>query len=187
LQRQILKRSKEKWIKNITNYNRIYSKIRSEEAARIREQFMEKASKEIKSLSKNDLKLVGAALYWAEGNTKNKNRIQFVNSNPLMIRVIMRFFQQTCNIPKDKIKARIHIHSGTNYRKTFNFWSRITKLPKRNFYLPQTQISSASKFKRLKNTLPYGTINLTISNTELTSRVKGWIQGISEKLNAGVV
>jgi len=72
LQRQILKRSKEKWIKNITNYNRIYSKIRSEEAARIREQFMEKASKEIKSLSKNDLKLVGAALYWAEGNTKNK-------------------------------------------------------------------------------------------------------------------
>lgn len=181
LKKQILERSKEKWRKNIITYNKVYAKIRSREAAEIRKRFQEKASKEIKELSKRDLKLIGAALYWAEGNIKNRNRLQFGNSNPLMIGIAMRFFREICNIPKDRIKARIHIYPGINYRKALNFWSRITRLPKSNFYPPQTQVSRASKGKRPRNTLLYGTLHLTVSNTQLACRVKGWIQGIAEK------
>ncbi|PIR06695.1 hypothetical protein COV54_02290 [Candidatus Jorgensenbacteria bacterium CG11_big_fil_rev_8_21_14_0_20_38_23] len=186
IRKKILEKSREKWRKNIQSYNKYYGKIRSQEAAKIREGYKEQGfqeiSKEIKKLSKRNLKLIGTALYWAEGNTKNRNRLQFGNSNSLMIGVVMRFFREICNIAEDKIKARVHIYPGINYRKALSFWSQITKLPKSNFYPPQIQVSRASKGKRLRNTLPYGTLHLTVNNTELACRVKGWIQGISEKI-----
>jgi len=168
--------------KALVAYGRIYGRIRSQKAARIREEYKEKASKEIKKISKKDLQLIGSALYWAEGNTKNRNRLQFSNSNPLMIKVAMRFFREICNIPNDKIGARIHIYPSVTYRKALSFWSQITKLPKSNFYPPQIQISRASKGKRPRNTLPCGTLHLTVSNTKLVCRVKGWIRGISERI-----
>ena len=182
LQKQILERSREKWRKNITAYNRIYSKVRSAEAARVRKRFQEKASREIKRVSKKDLKFIGTALYWTEGNLKNRNRLHFSNSNPLIIKTIMKFFREICNIPEEKIRARIHLYPGINERKATNYWVKITNLPRQNFHPPQIQVSRASKGKRPRNTLPYGTLHLTINNTKLTCRVKGWIQGITEKI-----
>jgi len=182
LQKQILERSREKWRKNIQTYNQFYSKIRSQKATKIRDEYKKRAAKEIKKLSRKDLKLIGAALYWAEGNIKNKNRLQFGNSNPLMIKTVMRFFRDICNIPDERITARVHIYPGIDYQKVLNFWSKLTKLSKKNFKGPQIQVSRASRSKRPRNTLPYGTLHLTVNNTELACKVKGWIEGISEKI-----
>lgn len=168
--------------KGLLACNRVYSKIRSQEAARIKNKWSGEATNEIKKISKNELKFIGAALYWAEGNTKNRNRLQFSNSNPLMIKTIMKFFREICNISNEKIKARVHLYPSINQKKATSYWVKITGLPKVNFQKPQTQISRASKGKRPRNTLPYGTLHLVISNTELTCRVKGWIQGISERI-----
>jgi len=60
LKREILERSREKWRKSIIDYN---TKVRPQKAAEIRESIKKKASKEIKSLSSKDLKLIGCALY----------------------------------------------------------------------------------------------------------------------------
>lgn len=178
LQKQILKRSREKWRKNITEFNRRNANIRSEKATRIREEYKEKAAKEIKKVTKKDLKFIGTALYWAEGNNKNRNRLQFSNADPLMIEIEMRFFREICEIPNNKITARIHLYPHTNQKNALNYWSKITKLPKTQFKTPQTQISKASKGKRPKNTLPHGTLHVTVCSTELACRIQGWIQGI---------
>lgn len=182
LQKKILERSRKKWRRNIATYNKFYGKVRSREAARIRDRHKEKAAKDIKSLSRKDIKLIGAALYWAEGGTKNRNSLHFGNSNPLIIKTIMRFFREVCNISNGKIKARIHLYPGINQRRATNYWKKVIRLPQKNFHKPQVQISRASKKKRPRNTLPYGTLHLTVNNTELTCKVKGWIQGISEKI-----
>ena len=182
LEKQILERSRKKWKRNITAYNRVYAKIRSQEAARVREEIKSRASKEIKSLSKRNLQLIGCALFWAEGTKKHRWHLCFSNSNPEIIKTMMRFFREICSIPDKKIIARIHLYPGMNHRKTTNYWKRITKLPKKNFRKPQIQVSRASKGKRAHNTLPYGTLHLTAGNTKITCRVKGWIQGISEKI-----
>jgi len=181
LEKIILERSRKKWRKNIITYNKINSQVRAEKARLQREKTEEKASREISTLSNKDLKLIGSALYWAEGNIRNRYRLQFANSNPLIIKLIMRFFHEICNIPIFKIKARIHIYPGLKYKKALNFWSKITKLSQNNFYSPQIQISKASKRLGPRNTLPYGTMHLTIMGTEIASRVKGWIKGISER------
>ncbi len=182
IERQTLERCREKWRRNISDYNKIYAQIRSQKAARIREKYKEKGFREIKKLTKKDLKIIGGALYWAEGNTKNRHILRFANSNPEIIRIMMKFFRKPCNIAEEKIKARIHLYPTINQRKATNYWKKITGLPKKNFHPPQMQISRASKGKRSRNTLPYGTLHLTAGNTEITCKVKGWIRAISEKI-----
>lgn len=179
IKREISEKGKEKSRKNIIDYN---TRVRPVEAAKIRDAWTEKARKEITDISNKNLKLIGAAIYWAEGNTKNRNRIQFSNSDPLLIKVAIKFFREICQVADNKICARVHIYPGMNYKRVMNFWSKTTNFPKNNFYPPQVQISKASKGKMPRNTLPYGTLHLTISSTELASRVKGWIRGISEKI-----
>lgn len=183
VEKETLERCKKKWRKNILDYNNIHAKIRSEEAAKIREKATEKSSKEIKKITEDDLKLLGSVLYWAEGNTKSRHALRFANSNPNIIKVIMKFFQRICKIPNEKIKARVHLHPNISQQESEKYWSEITGLPKDNFQKPQVQISKASKSKRKINTLPYGTLHLTICNTAKVCEVKGWIRGISEKIS----
>jgi len=162
-----------------------YSRIHAQEAAKKREEYKEKAfkefSKEIKRLSQRDLKLIGLALYWAEGANKNRNSLRFCNSDPLMIKIMMKFFREICNVPNEKIKARIHLYPKMSQKGATSYWRKITALPMKNFLKIQTQVSRASKGKRRKNTLPYGTLHLSVNSTELTSNVKGWIQGITNQ------
>ena len=181
IEKQILRKSKEKWRNNINEFNKIHSKIRSQEAAKIREDIKKKASKEIRSLSKKDLRLVGSALYWAEGSN-HRNSLRFANSDPMMIKIIMKFFREICNISDEKIKARIHLYPQTNQLKATSYWKNVTDLSRNNFQTPQIQISRASKRKRPINTLPYGTLHLTICSTEKACIAKGWVRGIYEKI-----
>jgi len=179
VKRKIIEKGKEKSRKNIIDYN---TKIRPVEAAKIRDTWMNEAKKEIKNISQSELKLIGSALYWAEGNTSNRNRLQISNCNPSLIKVSLKFFREICDVKDEKICARVHIYPGLDYKKALKFWSEVTNLPKKNFYTPQIQVSRASKGIMPRNTLPYGTLHLTILSTELASKVKGWIQGISEKI-----
>jgi len=178
IKKEIQKRGFQRW----KNKMETLTKRKREEALKSKQIIVSRAKKEIGKIGKKELRLIGAALYWAEGNMKNKNRLQFGNSDPLMIKVMMKFFREICNLPDNRIGARIHIYPGINYQKALDFWSRVTKLPKGNFYPPQTQISRASKSKRRTNILPYGTLHLTVNSTQLANKVKGWIQGISEKI-----
>lgn len=181
-QARIEEKIKEALRKGLIAYNEIYGKIRSQEAAKIREGYKKQAfqeiSKEIRKLSFRNLKLIGLALYWAEGSKKSRNNIDFSNSDPFIIRIIMRFFREICGVPDERIKATIHLYPQINPKKATLFWSKIAGLSPVQFTKPQVQISKASKRKRNPNTLPYGTLHLRVFDTELTWKIKGWIEGI---------
>lgn len=167
--------------------NRIFIQQVIDKARAKRDATKTKAKNQIKKISKKDLLIIGSMLYWAEGGKTKRGFLVFVNSDSKMVQVMMRFFREICLIPNKSIKARVQIYPGMNYNKILNFWTRLLKLPKQNFYPPQTQISRASS-KRKVNILPYGTIRLAVYNTNNVSKVMGWIEGISEQINnAGVV
>jgi len=180
--KRVEKKRKDALRRGLVAYNNTHSELRSQEAAAIREKHKEKAANEIKSISRQNLKLIGAALYWAEGNTKNRHCFRFANSDPDMIKVTVKFLHEICNVPNGRIKARIHLYPRTNRSKAISYWSRVAGLPKKNFYKSQVQISRASKSRRAKNTLPHGTLHLTVCDTELACRVKGWIRGLLQHM-----
>lgn len=176
--RRMERRSYRKW----KMANETFIKERIEKASKIRQGFEDKAKSEIKHLTPYSLKLIGVALYWAEGGKTKRGFLRFVNPDPMIIKLMMRFFREICGMPNEKIKGRIHIYPQMNYEQILTFWSELTQLPAKNFYRPQTQTSKSSKGRRSKKNLPYGTLHLSVFNTPTVSKVMGWIKGISEQM-----
>jgi len=179
IEKKFWSKTREKWARNIIEFNKKRAEIAKQKAKKLQKS----AAKNIGALSKRELFLIGTALYWAEGYKKNLRwTLQFCNSDPLMIKFIMRFFREICNVPKEKIKASAQIHPNVTSKKAINYWSKIAGIPKKQFTKTYSRISSSSKRKRPKNTLPYGTLRIAIYDAQITNKVKGWIQGISEKI-----
>ncbi|MCK4520842.1 hypothetical protein KAT95_03205 [Candidatus Parcubacteria bacterium] len=170
-------RTRKKRAKSITEFN----KKRAEAAREKSEKFQKIASKNINQFNKRELLLVGTALYWAEGCKKTRWALQFSNSDPVMIKLMIKFFKKICGIPKEKIRATIQIHSNVTSEKAINYWSRISGVSKTQFTKCYSRLTPSSKQKRPFNTLPYGTLRIAIYDIQVTNKVKGWIQGISKK------
>ncbi len=145
--------------------------------ARIRQQAIDLAKKDIPpGCSLNNLKLIGAALYWAEGYTASRNLFVFANTDPCMIKLMMQFLRKVCNVPFNKLRGRVNIHPTLDIESAQRYWSKISGIPLRQFHKPLLAVSIASKQKR--KTLPYGTYRIVISDVMLCSRIKGWIEGL---------
>lgn len=146
---------------------------------KIREKIIQAAIKEIPSdYSLNTLKIVGIALYWAEGTKARRNIVHFSNSDPHMISLMMRFFRKICKVPEFKFRGVIHIHPHLNRQKALKHWSKISGIPVKQFHKTQTGISKVSKNKR--DTLPLGTFGIVVSDTRMQSKIKGWIEGVEK-------
>ncbi|MBI5144622.1 MAG: helix-turn-helix domain-containing protein [Candidatus Omnitrophica bacterium] len=131
------------------------------------------------------LKILGSALYWAEGYKQSINMVNFSNSDPAMILLMMRFFRNACKVPEDKFRALVHIHPHLNSRKAEMFWSDISGIPLKQFHKTQFGISKASKNKR--DTLPLGTFRIVICDTRLKAKIDGWIKGMQKWDSIGAV
>lgn len=145
----------------------------------------EEARKTIGTLSKRELLLVGAALYWGEGTKIGKNyssnAIALSNSSPNLIAVFMRFIREILEIPEEKIRGGIQIHPNINSEEAKKFWSKITNLPKERFYTFQ-QVNRASRQKRSASQLPYGTISVRVNKRTMLHKILGYITGIYDNI-----
>jgi len=169
---------KERQSKSITEFNKKQGEYARKKAQKIQQD----AAEMVNALSKKDLLLVGSALYWAEGFKKTRWILAFTNSDPLMIKLIMKFFREVCEVTEEKIRGNVQIHPNVTPKQAISYWSKITKIPQCQFLKCYTRLSPSSKQKRPYNTLPYGTLRISIYDSKITNTVKGWIQGISEKI-----
>lgn len=152
----------------------------------IRDSIAEAAKKEIPcECSQDMLKIIGSALYWAEGYKASKNMINFSNSDPAMVALMMRFFREVCRVPEKKFRGLVHIHPHLDVQRAEKFWSDISGIPVRQFHKTQFGVSRASKHKR--DTLPLGTFRIVVCDTRLKAKIKGWIEGIEKWDKIGAV
>lgn len=176
IKRKNISAAKRKWSKSITDYNKKRSKI----ARRRWAQEQTEAAVDIKPFSLNDLKLVGAALYWAEGYKRGNWNVIFSNADPRMHKLMMKFFIKICGVPIDKIKAQVQTHHNVSVPVALKYWSGVIGLPMRQFLKTNISISKSSKFKR-GNRLPFGTLRIKIDDVRLVNRIKGWIIGLIKR------
>jgi hypothetical protein len=69
--------------------------------------------------------LVGAALYWGEGGKTKTGMARIANSDPSIIRFMMKFFREVFNVPEKKFRGHIHTFSHLNAGKAEHYWSQI--------------------------------------------------------------
>ena len=163
----------------LMRFNRRRTKRIQAENERVRQ----KAFDEINSLTKRELLLIGAALYWGEGyksERSNKGSVEISNANPEFIALSLRFFREILNVSEKKIKVSLLLHPNIDKQSAVHFWSHITGIPKKCFGATN-QVSRASKGRRPRNTLPYGTLRLCIYKRQKFFQIKGWIDGLNSQ------
>ena len=181
---RIQKRVYEKSIAGLIKRNRNQTHIAQQRARQTREV----ARKEVATLSKNDIFLLGVALYWAEGykrpivkdgKVKTNHPVSMTNSDPLLIKLFLRFLRETCRVPEEKISANVRIYEHQNEVYLLEFWSKTTGIPYNRFQKFYYGVSKSSLGKRPFNILPYGTIQVRVNNTVLYHQIMGWIDGLA--------
>lgn len=123
-----------------------------------------------------DLFLAGCMLFWAEGS-KNKNIIEFVNSDPIMINIFMKFLRVCLSIKDEDIKISINCYVNNNlmYDEIEKFWLKETNLSKDNFNKATINNTPKSSSGNKKNKLIYGVCKIRVSNTEKVQNIFGAI------------
>lgn len=133
----------------------------------------EEAGKEFLLLVKQSEFISGLMLYWAEGS-KRSGDVQFSNSDSQMIYFMMNWFRKFCEVPEDKFRIGLFVHTLHLRENYLEFWSKVTSLPLRQFNKPYVK---PTIFSSKKNKLYYGTCVIKIHNKELYSKIIGWIDG----------
>lgn len=155
-----------------------YNIIRSKKAEGEKQSLYNKSKNEITNITKEELKLTGIGLYWAEGYKANLwKTVSFSNSDPKMIVLMMRWFREICDVKEEKFRVKLQIHDKAVVENAEKFWAEITRIPLTQFTKSTIKISKSSGLKR-GNILPYGTVQIRVSDTKLLVKIKGWIDGL---------
>lgn len=161
---------KEKFIK--------FNELRKKQSEENKKTIINKALEEMDMISERELKLIGIALYWAEGYKSSIwKTVNFTNSDPEMITLMMKWFRVICRVSDNKFRIRIQCHGKGRIKTSKKYWSRITGIPETQFTKPYIRISPTSK-KKMGNLSPYGVCSIRISDIALLSKIKGWIKGL---------
>jgi hypothetical protein len=72
-------------------------------------------------------------LYWAEGGKFTDNRLEFTNSDPVMIKFYLKSLRKGFRIDETKLRANIHLHEYHNEEIQKKFWSEVTNIPLSQF------------------------------------------------------
>lgn len=145
------------------------------------------AAQQISKLSLDDLKFVGIALYWGEGYKRGAygsrwRCVNFTNSDPEMVAVMMKFFLRCCKVPNEKIRIHLMLHNRAAEKKVKDFWSILTGIPLTQFVKTSFALTKASKRKRPPDRLPHGTVHIRIHDIQLFFQIIGWIEGLQKQL-----
>ena len=136
------------------------------------------AKEKIPTLSEHELLLVGAALYWGEGGKTKTGMARLSTSAPEVIKIMMRFFSETCKVPSEKFRGHVHTYSHLNIKQAEKYWSNVSGIPLKQFYKTYSKPSVASKGK--KDSTPYGTFAICACDTKVFLVIKGWIERLAE-------
>lgn len=147
-----------------------------------RNAIMNLAQKDIRSISQRDLRLIGLCLYWGAGGKTNQGSARISNSDPAVIKVMMRFFREISMVKEEKFRGHIHIHSHLESERAERYWSGISGIPRAQFFKTYSKPSIASLNK--KDSLPYGTFDIYVCNTKLFLQIIAQIEKI-KKLTVG--
>jgi hypothetical protein len=138
---------------------------------------------EIGILTKRDLHMLGLGLYIGEG-AKAYEHIQVANSNPEVIKTMIRWFKESLGMEIENIVISIHIYPDNNEKEVIEFWRSTTGLPLKNFRKTYIDIrKNKSKFRNHK--LPYGTAYIKVNSNgdpekgvRLHRKLQGWMEAV---------
>jgi len=69
---------------------------------------------------KQKLQIAGIMLYWAEGTFRG-NTVDFVNSNPTMVKIFLKFLRKICGVDKKRLRLYLYTYSYLDLKETVEY------------------------------------------------------------------
>lgn len=167
------------------------NKMQTHAARQRAKELLSSASSSVRTLNKDDLRIIGAVLYWAEGYKRplikegreiTAHSISFVNSDPDMIRVFIRFLTECLDVDPQSICLTMRLYPHINEEFARLYWKKVTRLSYENFRKSTLLITGASKGTRPFNRLPYGTLQISVYQTSRFYSLMGLLAGIKRQM-----
>ena len=130
-------------------------------------------------ISQRELFLIGAALYWAEGG-KTQRVTTFINSDPKMVLILVKWLKYCLNISTDRLTCRIEINEINKDRLTNiqKYWSILTNIPTEQFTKPSLKHAKLSKIYENSDNY-FGSLQIKVrKGTNLNYEILGYIDGL---------
>lgn len=117
----------------------------------LRNNLNQKIKKVVSGISTSDKdfqKAILISLYSAEGS-KGDGALVFANTDPKIISVYLKTLRNNFKLDEKKFRVRVHIHHYHKKEDVFMFWSKLTKIPIKQFNKVVIKERSATKkFRR---------------------------------------
>jgi transposase-like protein len=123
--------------------------------------------------------MAGCMLYWAEGS-KDRNHVEFTNSDPEMVRFFVRFLKTYWNLRHEDIRIACNLFADhvDQQRDIEQYWLDVAALPSESLRTSTVNVYSKYSKKKRQNRLPYGTCRVTVARTRVVQAIFGAIQEI---------
>jgi hypothetical protein len=161
------------------------AKAHRDERIRRTKEIVERAKSEIGEISRKDLFYFGNALYWAEGSKQKEHnrgqRVTFNNSDPMMIKIYLRWLFECLDIKKAQIDFEIYSHENIREKEkgVVKYWSETTGFPELSFRKIYYKSDKKKKYRKNQGESYYGLLRVVVlKSTDLNRKIAGWIEGI---------
>ena len=140
------------------------------------------ASREIGPLTAREVLIAGAVAYWCEG-AKNKpyrrtDRVDFINSDPAMIRFFLRFLD-TAGVPRESLIFCLSIHESADVPSAQQFWLAVTGAPASQFNRPQLKRHHPRTVRKNTGSGYHGCLRIQVRRSiTMYRKIEGWAQAV---------
>ncbi|OIO78679.1 MAG: hypothetical protein AUJ89_06360 [Candidatus Omnitrophica bacterium CG1_02_43_210] len=128
--------------------------------------------KAVLNFEEEKLKIAGIMLYWAEG-CKKVSGVDFVNSDPLMIKMFLEFLRRICGIDESRLRVYLYTHENSNIDNLKLFWSNVTDISLKQFIKPYIRRSNLNLSNRK---MPHGLIHIRYYDKRLLETILNWVE-----------
>ncbi|MEK7625280.1 MAG: hypothetical protein AAB467_02940 [Patescibacteria group bacterium] len=150
------------------------------------EQIEKLAISEIGKLDRKVFWMVGAALYWAEGNKQKSHDVscpvKFSNSDPRMVRFFYKWLLDFCDLSVHDIYFEIYLHRGCPVDEIKKFWSDELGIGFEMFDRVRYKPNKFRGYKKNTGDEYHGLVRINVRRSaNLNRKISGWVKGLCIK------
>lgn len=142
------------------------------------------ANTKIKSVTNSDLFFLGLGIYWGEGIKSKSGQASVVNSDPKILKTMIRWFMECMGVEKSEFRPYVYISAHHKYREKviMSYWENALKLPKSQFKSP-IFLKQKNKKAYENHETYYGVVALRIlKSTHLKYRILSLLEVAGKRL-----
>lgn len=164
---------------------------RKQQRIDITKKITNEAINETASLDKKVFWMVGAALYWAEGNKQKVHDVscpvKFSNSDPKMVMFFIKWLKEFCNVTMDELKFELYIHKTANVPDSVRYWAKIVHANPNSIAIRYKK--STISYRKNKGNKYFGLVRVNVvRSANLNRKIMGWANSACEQfIHSGVV